>query len=123
MPFDGSRMEKLRALDRDRALMIFDQQVTQEPGPPVIESSPAAASGPAGFSVATPAYLPEALALDTVRVSHEGRARLSVSAAKLRDLLARLDLRDVEVPQGLDGQVIDVHMLPVVTQLGSISTG
>lgn len=117
VPFDGARMDKLQALDRDHAMMIFDRKdVTQEPGPPMILGSVAAASGPAGFSVETPGYLPQGLALDTVAVSHEGRARLSVSAAKLRDLLASLDLRDVEVPAGLDGQEISVHTLPVVIQ-------
>jgi hypothetical protein len=115
--FDGTRMDKLKALDRDHAMMIFDHKdVLQEPGPPVVQSSLAAASGPAGFSVAAPAYLPAGLALDTVAVSREGRARLSVSASRLRDLLAALDLRDVEVPAGLDGQQIAVHTLPVVIQ-------
>jgi len=118
VPFDGARMDKLRALDRDHAaMMIFDHKdVLQEPGPPVVQSSLAAAAGPAGFSVAAPAYLPAGLALDTVAVSREGRARLSVSASRLRDLLAALDLNDVDVPAGLDGQQIAVHTLPVVIQ-------
>src|SRR5262249_39386854 len=116
VPFDGARMEKLQALDRNRALMIFDQQVIQEPGPPTVVSSPVMASGPAGFTVATPAYLPAALALDTVAVTREGRARLSVNSAKLHDLLVALDLRDVDVPAGLDGQQITVHTQPVVIQ-------
>lgn len=116
VPFDGARMDKLRAIDRDHALMLFDQHVLEEPGPPTIVTSPALASGPAGFPVATPSYLPGALVLDTVAVTREGRARLSVRADKVRELLAALDLRDVDVPAGLDGKEIQVHMQPVVTE-------
>ena len=117
VPFDAERFEKLRSLDRDNAMMIFDRQhVIQEPGRPVVHSSPATASAVVGFNVETPGYLPDGLALDTVKVSGEGRARLGVSTARLRELLAALDLRDVEGPAGLDGQELEVHMHPVVSQ-------
>lgn len=117
VPFDANRFERLRALDRDNAMMIFDrQEVLQEPGRPVPHDSPATASAAAGFAVETPAFLPDGLALDSVAVTGEGRARLSVSSARLRELLAALDLRDVEVPAGIDGQPLEVRMHPVVSQ-------
>lgn len=117
VPFDETRVEKLRSLDHDNAMMIFDrQEVILEPGSPVTHASPGMASAAAGFSVATPGYLPNGLALDSVKVTGEGRARLGVSTARLRELLTALDLRDVEVPSGLDGQMLEVHMYPVVSQ-------
>ena len=117
VPFDADRFEKLRSMDRDNAMLIFDhQQVLQEPGQPVVQPSAAAASALVGFTVETPSYLPDGLAADTVAVSGEGRVRLAVSTSRLRELLAALDLRDVEVPAGLDGQQVEVHMHPVVSQ-------
>ena len=115
--FDPERFEKLRSLQHDNAMLVFDrQEIIQEPGRPVVQGSPAMAAAAAGFAVETPAYLPDGLALDTVAVTGEGRARLGVSTARLRELLAALDLRDVEVPAGLDGQDLTVHMYPVVAQ-------
>jgi hypothetical protein len=115
--YDASRMEKLRSLDTDQSMLIFDRHdVIQEPGKPVIQSSPIAASASAGFTVETPTYLPDGLALDTVAVSGEGRAKLGVSTERLKKVLAMLDLNDVEVPAGLDGKDIEVHMHPVVAQ-------
>lgn len=117
VPFDADRFEKLRSMDNDKAMLIFDrQQVIQEPGRPVVQPSAAAASALVGYSVETPSYLPDGLTADTIAVTGEGRVRLAVSTSRLRELLAALDLRDVEVPAGLDGQDVEVHMHPVVSQ-------
>jgi hypothetical protein len=117
VPFDSNRFEKLKAMDNDNAMLVFDRhEVIQEPGRPVVQSSVAAASALVGFTVETPSYLPRGLAADTIAVSGEGRARFGVSTSRLRELLATLDLRDVEVPAGLDGQDIDVHLNRVVSQ-------
>lgn len=115
--FDPERLEKLRALKQDRALMVFDrQQVIQDPGKPVVQPSAAAASAVAGFAVESPSFLPKGLALDTVAVTGEARARLGASTARLREVLDALDLRDVQVPPNLDSQDLTVHMYPVVAQ-------
>jgi hypothetical protein len=117
VPFDADRFEKLRTVDHDNAMLIFDhKQVIQEPGQPQVQPSAAAASALVGYTVETPSYLPKGLAADTVTVGGEGRVRLGVNTSRLRELLATLDLRDVEVPAGLDGQDIEVHMHPVVSQ-------
>lgn len=117
VPFNDARMEKLRSLDTDKAMMIFDRhEVIQDPGKPVVQSSPAMASAAAGFQVEAPTYLPKGLALDTVAVRGESRAKLGVNTANLREMLTKLDLSDVQVPPGLDGQDIMVHMHPVVAQ-------
>ena len=117
VPFNAERIDKLRSLKTDNAAFIFDRhEVVQDPGNPVVQPSLGAASSVAGFTVATPSYLPTGLSADTIMVSGEGRVRLGVNSARLREMLAALDLRDVEVPAGLDGQTIEAHMYPVVGQ-------
>src|SRR5206468_2261182 len=115
--FDGARMDKLRQLSEDRTFMVFDHQdIVRDPGPPEVVASTAAASAAAGFQVARPGYLPAGLSPDTIRVEGAGEARVSVSEAKLRALLDALDLRDVVVPAGLNGKMVEVRKAPVVIQ-------
>jgi len=115
--FNPDRFEKLRSLKQDNAMLIFDrQQVDQDPGKPVVQPSTGAASAVAGFMVETPSFLPSGMALDTVAVTGEGRARLGASTARLRQVLDALDLDDVQVPPNLDTQDVTVHMFPVVSQ-------
>jgi hypothetical protein len=115
--FDQARLDKLRQLDHDKALMVFDrQEIVRDPGQPQIVPSVEAAAAAAGFAVARPGYLPAGLSPDTVRVEGAGEARLSVSEAKLRALLDALELRDVKVPAGLDGKVVEVRKAPIVIQ-------
>jgi hypothetical protein len=51
-----------------------------------------------------------------VAVRGDAAARLTVDTARLRSLLETLDLRDVEIPAGIDGKVVDVRVPPVVVQ-------
>jgi hypothetical protein len=122
--FDPQRIEKLRALKTDAAMLIFDrQQVEQDPGPPVEQPSAGAASAIAGFPVASPSYLPSGLTPEKVTVTGEGRARFGVTTARLREALTTLGLNDVQVPMGLDGQDVSVHLYPVVHQTYTRSSG
>ncbi|HEY2955845.1 MAG TPA: hypothetical protein VGK89_11425 [Candidatus Eisenbacteria bacterium] len=115
--FDETRAEKLRQLGADKELMVFDRQETvRDPGAPEVVASVEAAAAAAGFQVSRPGYLPDGLTPDTVRVQGAGEARLSVSEAKLRSLLDALDLRDVALPSGLDGKVVEVRKPPIVIQ-------
>ena len=115
--FNPERLEKLRSLKQDNAMMVFDrQQVIQDPGKPSVQPSMGAASAVAGFRVESPGFLPKGLALDTVAVTGEGRAQIGASSARLREVLDALGLRDVQVPPNLDTQDITVHTYPVVAQ-------
>jgi hypothetical protein len=115
--FDPERLEKLRALKQNNAMLVFDrQQVIQDPGKPVVQPSVAAAGAVAGFTVESPSYLPRGLALDTVAVSGEGRAQIGTTTARLREVLDALGLNDVQVPPNLDTQDVTVHTYPVVSQ-------
>ena len=125
VPFDATRMEKLEALKgegEDQALMIFDHQEIQKPTETTV-SSVSEASALAGAPVRTPGYLPDGYTTGKIEVNGEGRARLTVDAAKLQTVLQTLDLRDVRVPAGLDGQPIEVHLWPVVSQSWSHAKG
>jgi hypothetical protein len=115
--FKESRLEALRSLGTDRALLVFDRQEKMlDPGPPRHVPSREAASPEVGFAAGAPRYLPEGLVADSVFVEGEGRMRLAVSEGKLRSLLDRLDLRDVTVPSGLDGHWVEVRKPAVVIQ-------
>jgi hypothetical protein len=115
--FNPERLEKLRSLKQDNAMLVFDrQQVIQDPGKPMVQASVGAASAVAGFRAESPSFLPNGLALDTVAVTGEGRAQLGASSTRLREVLDALGLRDVQVPANLDAQDITVHTYPVVAQ-------
>jgi len=115
--FDPARLEKLRSLEQDNALLVFDQQeVIVNPGEPQAFPTPAAAGAAAGLEVRGPAFLPAGMILDTVLVEGAGEARFTLHEARLRALLDALDLQDVQIPPGLDGQAVTVRKPPVVIQ-------
>ena len=115
--FDESRFDKVRELDKDHALMVFERKdETGDTGPPKWSPSPKAAGAIAGIDVRRVGYLPNGLALDSVFVSGASQARLTVSETRLRNLLDALDLHDVSVPGGLDGKLVEVRKPPVVIQ-------
>src|SRR5687767_1493976 len=115
--FSESRMEALRSIEKDRGYLVFDrQEKLLDPGAARHLPSREAASPQVGFAVSAPKFLPEGMAADSVFLEGAGAMRLSVSETKLRSLLDRLDLRDVTVPSGLDGNWIEVRKPPVVFQ-------
>jgi len=117
--FVGVPMER-RALKADGAAvdlprLLGDQvQVLQDPGRPVNVGSVANASAAAHFAVAEPTYLPRDTRLADVAVQAPGAVRITADADRLRDALNVLNIRDVEVPQGLDGKVAVVRTASVV---------
>jgi hypothetical protein len=114
--FNQARIEALRSIEKERGLLVFDRQETLRPGATWSFPSREGASDQAGFAVAAPAYLPDSLAPESVFVHGEEAMRFSVSEAKLRDLLARLDVKGVSVPHGLEDGWVEVHKPPVVVQ-------
>lgn len=113
--------DRIKALDAQkldlRSMIGEHTQMLQEPGPRKAFLSPAAAGAAAGMFVRTPGWLPSGMSLaDTVWVQGEGRMRITADAARLRQVLDALQLGDVQVPAGLDGQTIDVHAFPAVQQ-------
>jgi hypothetical protein len=112
-----SRRELLESLDKDQGFVVFDrQEKVLDPGPATYVPSRDAATAKVGFDVSAPTYLPTGMAADSIFVQGEGAARMSVNESKLRSLLDRLDLDDVKVPAGIDGQWVEVRKPPVVAQ-------
>lgn len=117
VPFDTTRFDRLRAIDHDQALMVFDKkEVLHDPGPPQAYSDPGSAGAAAGLALRQPGFLPSGFALDSVWVEGAGAMRFTVSSSRLRTMLDRLDLRDVEVPSGIDGRTVEVHKPPIVIE-------
>jgi hypothetical protein len=114
--FRESRRETLVAMEKDR-LMVFDKEETLvDPGPAKYAASKEEAGTQAGFPVLAPRYLPEGVKADSVFVQGEGAIRFSVSEPKLRSLLDKLDLSDVTIPAGMDGQWVEIRKPPMVMQ-------
>lgn len=112
-----SRRALLSMMEKEGGSAVFDrEEKLLDPGPPTYVESRDAASAKAGFAVSAPSYLPSGFVADSVFVQGEGAGRVAVSEAKLRTLLQRLDLNDVQVPTGLDGQWVEVRKPPVVMQ-------
>lgn len=117
VPFKESRRDLLESMSKDEGPVIFDrEQKLIDPGPPIYVTSREAAAAKAGFVVQEPGYLPAGLVADSLFVQGEAAARVAVSEAKLRALLQRLDIDDVSVPAGLDGQWVEVRKPPMVMQ-------
>jgi hypothetical protein len=114
---DPDRVRQLEDGKLDLKALIGDRiQTVKDPGPPQVVASAALAGAAAGIAVKVPSFLPAGLHPDTVTVRGAGEARLTADVARLRHVLEALDIRDVSVPTGLDGKVIELHAPAVVAQ-------
>ena len=119
---DEARLEQLRKLhdqqERDPAMLMFDQQVVlKEPGEPVeFPSAELAASSAKLPGLLKPTTLPPGFRFERALVEGEGAVQLTVRTDRLRDVLRALDLTDVQVPFGLDGQSLTVRKPAIVIQ-------
>ena len=115
--FDSSRLEKLRSLDQGGSLMVLDHADSMKnAGPPQMFTSVDEAGRAAGIDIRQPSHVPSGFALDTIYVDHESVGSVTINGAKLRALLDQLDLKDVEIPPGLDGQTITIRKPPIVVE-------
>jgi hypothetical protein len=97
---------------------VFDrQEKIQEPGAPVDAASRASAEAAAGIPVLEPSYVPNGFTREKFQTMGDGRIRLGTSTARVQSVLQAVDVRDVQVPPGLDGQWIDVHVNPIARQV------
>lgn len=115
---DPARLERLGEMRFDPASLLAGgrPEVLEEPAPPRVVGSVAEAAGLAGFTARVPAAPPAGLRADTVTVAGGGAARFAVDVARLRELLEALDVRDLAVPDGLDGRPVTVRTFATVRQ-------
>ena len=88
----------------------------QDPGPPRYFADVASAERAAGFDVLSPAFFARGLSADSVMVSGESRVRVTVATKPLREAMDLLGITDLELPAGLDGQVIEARLPSAVVQ-------
>jgi hypothetical protein len=115
IPVDSSRIDRLQAEQLDIGALIGEHvQVLQDPGAPLPVASLADAAAAAGMTPATPQWLPEGTQVIETAVMGERVMRITASSLRLQQVMDALGIDDLAVPAGLDGQVVDVRVPPVV---------
>ena len=115
VPVDEDRMVKLAAENLDPPHLIGEQmQVLEDPGPPTAVASPEQAGAVAGFAVRTPAYMPTGVYPSGIAVKGQQHFQVTPNTERLRQVMDTLSINDLEIPQGLDGEIVDVRVPPVV---------
>jgi hypothetical protein len=115
VPVDSSRLDRLKTEHLEIGALLGEHvDVVQDPGPPVPMGSLAEAAAAAGMTLALPQTLPaDSRVLETAVVG-ERVVRVTANRARLQQVMDALGIDDLAVPAGLDGQVVDVRVPPVV---------
>jgi hypothetical protein len=113
VPVSDGLKDRTNGLDLER-LIGERVQILAESGPPVSVVSPEQASASAGFKVLLPSVLPEGTVRTEIKVSGRNAARVTADTTRLRQVLDALGIRDVEVPEELDGETAMITVLPMV---------
>lgn len=117
VPFDAGALRRLNKSEMDLPLLLGDQvHWSQNDAGPVAYPTPAAAAAVAGFHIQLPSWMP--VGWDTeapaVELAGEKTAHIVANTAQLEQILKFLDINDVTVPAGLDGQAVTMRIAPVV---------
>jgi hypothetical protein len=115
VPVDPSRIDRLKAEQLEIGALIGEHvQVVQDPGAPVNVASLADAAAAAGVALATPQWLPDNTQIIETAVVGERVVRVTADSQRLQQVMEALGINDLTVPMGLDGQVVNVRVPPVV---------
>jgi hypothetical protein len=117
LPVDSGSLQRLRNSGLDfRQLLAEQVQVQEKAGPPTRYATPAEAATAAGFHVYLPTWMPVGWSTEapTVEVRAPSAARVTANTARLEQILTALDINDVTIPQGLDGQVANIRTAAAV---------
>ena len=125
---DSERLKQIRQIANEgfdlKSLLSRNVKVVKEPGQLQPVDSLAAAEQLTGLTVQLPATLPGEVVQEQMLVGGEGNLEFTTDTALLQELLDALDLRDVLVPQQLNGAVVKVRMPPrVITNYRRGDTG
>jgi len=114
---DPARIEQLKARHLDLESLMGGKVETPATRPaPRVVATTGEAGALAGLAVRVPAERPGGLVPDTIAVVGGSTLSFRVNTAPLRDALEKLEIRDLEVPAGLDGQTVTVSTTPAVAQ-------
>ena len=112
---DGNRLDRLQAENLEIGALIGEHvEVVQDPGPPVSVGSVADAAAAAGMTLAVPQWLPENTQVLETTVVGERVVRVTANSQRLQQVMDALGINDLTVPAGLDGQIVNVRVPPVV---------
>ena len=115
VPVDENRLARLAAENLDPPRLIGEQtQVLEDPGPPTSVASAEQAGAVAGFTVRTPSFMPTSVYPAGVAVKGQQHLQVTPNAERMRQVMDTLSITDLEVPPGLDGQIVDVRIPAVV---------
>ena len=115
VPVDASRIDRLKAEQLEIGTLIGEHvQVVQDPGAPVNVASFADAAAVAGMTLATPQWLPDNTQVLETAVVGERVVRVTADSQRLQQVMDALGINDLTVPVGLDGQIVNVRVPPVV---------
>jgi hypothetical protein len=108
----GETLERTAGLDIPN--LIGDRVQVIEQNAPVSVVSREQASAAAGFTALMPTVLPEGTVLTEIKVVGRNVVRVTADTTRLRELLDALGLRDVEIPNELDGETAMITVKPMV---------
>ncbi len=117
VPVDSGSLQRLRNSGLDlRQLLAGQVQILEKAGPPATYAAPAEAAAAAGFHVYLPTWMPVGWSTEapTVEVTGPSAARVTANTARLEQILTALDINDVIIPQGIDGQVANIRTAAAV---------
>jgi len=116
VPVDDARLDVLESQNLDPARLIGDRvEILEDPGPATAAVSAEQAGTVAGMDVRVPGYLPTAVSLVGIDVKGQQRLRVTADETRLRQVMDALSINDLNVPDGLDGEVVNVRIPAVVT--------
>jgi len=115
---DPERLKQIQRIANEgfdlKSLLSRNVKVVKEPGQLQLVESVAAAEQLSGLAVQLPATLPNEMVQEQMAVGGEGALEFTADTTLLQEVLDALDLRDVLVPQQLNGAVVKVRMPPRV---------
>jgi hypothetical protein len=115
VPVDSNRLDRLQTENLEIGTLIGEHvEVLQDPGPPVNVASLDQAATTAGMTLALPQWLPQNTQIIEMAVVGERVVRVTASGQRLQQVMDALGINDLMVPAGLDGQIVNVRVPPVV---------
>jgi hypothetical protein len=115
---DPERLQQVSRIANEgfdmKSLLSRNVKVIEEPKRLGAVDSVAAAQQLTGLTVQLPATLPRDVVQEQIIAFSEGAVEFTADTALLQDVLDALDLRDVLVPQELNGAVVKIRMPPQV---------
>ena len=110
-----NRLERLQAQELEIGKLIGEHvAVLADPGPPVPAGSLDEAATMSGMPIAVPQWLPNGSSILETSVIGERVVQITANAVRLQQVMDALGITDLSVPAGLDGQIVNVRVPPVV---------